>query len=173
MDKRIIEEIKTHQRAILNRLMSISMFRDLTGVLDAKHFGEYRCVYEFIKEHPEYESAHEAQNLELLHFLKENGDPKFERWREIMDEPWSCRNPYEDSEWLLRYFYFDSRDPSKIIDTLEEYNEKRDALKELRTRDESKKYDGQAIAEKSYEEMCQRHDEYESGKAPKHRHEQY
>lgn len=160
MDKRTIEEIEIHQRSILGNILHIPDFRALTKIMEPKHFGRYAVILNFIDANPQYENFNEAHNIELLHFLKENGDPKWERWNEVTDEPWVSRNAYNSCEWLLRYYYFDARDPSKIIDTLEEYNQKRDALTELRTRDESKKYDGQAIAEKSYEEMCERHDEY-------------
>lgn len=83
-----------------------------------------------------------------------------EYWREIADEKWYSHNPFTDTETLLRYYYFDARDSSKIIDTLDEYNAKRDLLTEIRTDQEGKKYDGQTIAEKSYEEICERHAEF-------------
>lgn len=172
MDKRLIEEIATHQRAILANMLNIKMFRDLTKVFENKHFGHYSAIFEFVCEHPEYDSAHEAQNLELFHHLKQSGTG-LEKWNEVTLEPWISKNPYEDAEWLLRYYYFDAKDPSKIIETLDEYNEKRDALSEIRSAKDAGKYDGETLAMAAYEEMCERHDAYESGNASKNRNEPY
>lgn len=170
MDKRTIEEIGVFQRAILSNLLNFAHSRTLMQVMESKYFGRYSVIFDWMVSNPEYDTAEESQNLQMFGYLQKNG--ALEQWKEVSMEKWYSRNPFNDAETLLRYYYFDARDSSKIIDTLDEYNAKRDLLTEIRTGQDGKKYSGLEIGAEVWEELHQAKADRASGTVTK-KHEQF
>ena len=87
--------------------------------------------------------------------LSENGLLK--EFAECTEAEWYATNLGAEAEKLLRYYYFDSRPSSAILDHLEEYNQKRDALSIVRSNQDSAKYSGKEIGISTHEEICEMH----------------
>jgi hypothetical protein len=136
MDK-IIKDVRVCQQAIMSHLLETDGAKPYLPVLEPQMFGPYGKIFEWIRD-----NGNEKTTEFYGHLSKNRLSDEFQ---ECVLVEWYSTNVGAEIEKLLRYYYFDTRPSTKILDHLEEYNSKRDALSIIRTNQDSKKYSGMEI----------------------------
>ncbi len=150
----IVKLAKVSQRAILSHLLNREgLTETYKECLFPKLFGEYSKIYSYIAENGS------DKTTDLHWYLIRN--KLTQEYTDILWEDWYANNLDREIEKLLKIYYFDSRNSSTILSTIDEYSDRMEKLERIRNHNNSLKYNGLDIGTTTYEEICEKNANYD------------